>query len=77
MPKETYVREIVDPDDDSLGTYHIRGVGNMQHTLCGYVDIAHVEHHYLDHPVNCTACIDMYKAIKGMRFPPGYFEDDK
>lgn len=73
MAHVTITTEIV---SEQPGVYHIPGVHNMQQTLCGYVDCAGAEdHNAAAHPCNCGSCIDALNAIKALRFPKHYFED--
>jgi len=72
MAQTTYTVEI---QSEEPGVYHIPGQGNMQQTLCGWVDaFGQVDHSALDHPCNCRNCIDMLNKIKALRFPKHYFE---
>lgn len=56
------------------GIYHIPVLYNMQQTMCGFVDVAHVIHKYDDHPCNCKSCIMILKSVQKMRFPKNYFK---
>lgn len=64
---------VVECYDDEPGVYHIPGCGNMQNTLCGFVDVQNEHYHFDGRPVTCVACIAILKRIQALRFPKGYF----
>ena len=63
--------------EEDIGVYHIRGVHNMQNTLCGFVDVSNNLKDAQEYPCNCHSCISALRDIKALRFPKGYFVGDK
>ena len=67
MSKIKYTIRILDHDDESI---HLPGVGNMQHTICGYVDVRH-EVLGATLTITCEACLSMVRLCRRMKLADG------
>lgn len=59
--------------EDEQVIYHMPGFGSPYQTACGFVDVHTQEHDPREHPMNCSACMEMWKEAKTRKFVRGYF----